>query len=337
MSALPASAQDNGQRCELGGYDPDLRPDPDGVATTVGITLFVVDIEQVDDVDQSFRADLFTVFRWTDPRLAASVRASGRENCRFSPEAVWTPQIVLFNRRDTAYQAPPRLVTDHDGNVEFIHHVQGTFRSPFDLREFPRDIQHLPLTFVSTEYGPEQLNLVVDQTTPVHAETMAVSGWSIVEETREFGVFRTEGTSATGGAEQFAQFDYRFHVRRELGYYVFRVIVPLTFIVLMSWAVFWIDPDMAGVQMGLAATSILTLIAFLFSLNAILPRLPYLTRMDVFLFASLAIVFFAFAEAVATAVLTKADRDKLALRIDRAARWVFPVLFATIIGVVWTL
>ena len=193
----------------------------------------------------------------------------------------------------------------------------------------------MSVNVVSTEYGPEKLRLLTDATAPVHAENFTISGWSIVEESREVGVFRTEGTSASGGPEQFVRFDYRIRVKRELGYYVFRVILPLTFIVLMSWAVFWIDPDMAGVQIGLAATSILTLIAFLFSLNAILPRLSYLTRMDVFLFASLAIVFFAFSEAVATAVLTKSNRESLALRIDRAARWVFPMLFVASHLVIW--
>jgi len=106
LGALPVSGQENSLRCDIGGYDPELRPDPEGVATPVRITLFVVYIEQVNDVDQSFRTDLFAVFRWADPRLAESVMASGRENCRFSPEAIWTPHLALFNRRDTAFQAP---------------------------------------------------------------------------------------------------------------------------------------------------------------------------------------------------------------------------------------
>jgi hypothetical protein len=72
----------------------------------------------------------------------------------------------------------------------------------------------------------------------------------------------------------------------------------------------------------------LTLIAFLFSLNAILPRLSYLTRLDLFVLASLALVFLAFLQAVATAALTASDRAGLATAIDRKARWLFPAFFA---------
>ena len=39
-----------------------------------------------------------------------------------------------------------------------------------------------------------------------------------------------------------------FRVKRIANFYVWRAILPLTFIVLMPRAVFWIDPDMVGVQ-----------------------------------------------------------------------------------------
>jgi hypothetical protein len=117
---------------------------------------------------------------------------------------------------------------------------------------------------------------------------------------------------------------------------VWRVIGPLTFIVLMSWAVFWIDPGSFGVQIGLASTSILTLVAFLFSLNNVLPPLSYLTRMDVFLFSSLALAFLAFGEAIMTAVLKGRGREGRALRVDRWARWAFPIAFAILQLALWT-
>jgi hypothetical protein len=47
---------------------------------------------------------------------------------------------------------------------------------------------------------------------------------------------------------------------------------------MMSWAVFYFEPDQIAPQIGLAATSILTLIAFLFSLGKILSPIVYLTK-----------------------------------------------------------
>ncbi len=74
----------------------------------------------------------------------------------------------------------------------------------------------------------------------------------------------------------------------------------------------------------------------MFSLSQVLPRLSYLTRMDIFLYSSLALAFLAFGEAVLTGVLNARDRDALSLRIDRWARWIFPIVFATLNLVLWT-
>ena len=107
--------------------------------------------------------------------------------------------------------------------------------------------------------------------------------------------------------------------------------VPLIVIVCMSWAVFWINPDQLGVQIGVASTSILTLIAFLFSLSSVLPPISYLTRMDFFVFSSLVLVFLAFGEAMLTCTLATQDRLSLARRIDVFARWIFPLSFVSVL------
>jgi len=109
------------------------------------------------------------------------------------------------------------------------------------------------------------------------------------------------------------------------------VIGPLTIIIFMSWAVFWIDPTQIAVQVGIATTAILTLIAFLFSLEARLPRISYLTSIDFFIFGSLTLVFLAFLQAILTCSLGFQGNVALARRIDRWSRWVFPLSFALVI------
>jgi hypothetical protein len=256
--------------------------------------------------------------------------------CRIPLGEVWEPQIVLFNRLEFGRQLAEVVHVDKEGNVYYLQRFQGFLRSPFNLRDFPLDRQVLPITLFSIEHGPDSVNLQFDTTAPSHTHELHLAGWNVVGESHHVGTLETRSADPSAENEHFVRFDYEFQVRRALEYYIWRVIGPLTFIVLMSWAVFWIDPGNFGVQIGLAATSILTLIAFLFSLNAILPPLPYLTRMDFFLFISLALVFVSFAEAVATAVLSASNREGLALRTDRWARWVFPGLFAVVHLVVWT-
>ena len=67
--------------------------------------------------------------------------------------------------------------------------------------------------------------------------------------------------------------------------------------------VFWIDPKQIAPQIGLAATSMLTLIAFQFAFIGLLPRISYLTRADRFILSSSVLVFIALVEAVTASTL----------------------------------
>jgi hypothetical protein len=244
--------------------------------------------------------------------------------------------VAGLNRRSMSVGLPDVVTVDTEGQVRYVQRIQSTLVAPMDLRDFPMDRQSLPITFISYEYDPESVPLTLDETTASRETDVPISGWEIDELVRRGGALEVESGGPTAEVSRFARFDYVFRVHRDIDYYVWRVIGPLTFIVLMSWAVFWIDPGNFGVQIGLASTSILTLVAFLFSLNNVLPPLSYLTRMDIFLFSSLALAFLAFAEAVMTAVLKAGDREALALRVDRWARWLFPAVFGILHLVLWT-
>ena len=126
---------------------------------------------------------------------------------------------------------------------------------------------------------------------------------------------------------------YRLTVeaRREVQYYLLKVLAPLMLIVFMSWAVFWIDPQQIGAQIGLSATAILTLVAYQFALADLLPRISYLTRADRFTLSSSVLVFLALVEAVTTSALTRQGRADTGNRLDRFSRVAFPIGLAVVI------
>ena len=115
------------------------------------------------------------------------------------------------------------------------------------------------------------------------------------------------------------------------------MIVPLLLIVFMSWSVFWINPQHFGAQLGVSTTSMLTLIAFRFTLRTILPPVAYLTSMDIFLTGSSILIFIALVETVATSVLAERGRNGLAMHIDRWSKILFPVMLilVTMLTVWW--
>ena len=78
-----APAQGSASGCELGDYDATQRPDPAGTPTEVGVGVYVIHLDRVDNLDQSFRLDAFFRLSWRDPRLAEVVSATSVKQCRF--------------------------------------------------------------------------------------------------------------------------------------------------------------------------------------------------------------------------------------------------------------
>jgi hypothetical protein len=121
---------------------------------------------------------------------------------------------------------------------------------------------------------------------------------------------------------------FEFTASRNVQYYIFKVILPLVLIVMMSWAVFRIDPVTSNSQISIAVTSMLTLIAYRFAVDSQLPRLPYMTRLDGFFLTSTLLVFLCLIEVLVTTILDNNKQAERAKKIDRYCRVIFPVVFA---------
>jgi hypothetical protein len=65
-------------------------------------------------------------------------------------------------------------------------------------------------------------------------------------------------------------------------------LLPLLLINIISWSVFWIDVKKEfSSQIGLGMTSLLTAIAYSFTISSSLPRVAYLTLIDYFILLEL--------------------------------------------------
>ena len=302
------------------------RPDPKGVATRVSIGFFIIDVVEIDDVAQTFKADVIATISWTDPRLALPQDAVDRADRILALDQLWDPTLTLVNRRNVQILAPDLARVSPDGNVTFQVRRFAEFASPLDLRDFPFDEQVLRIDIASTRYGPDEVELVVDNTTSGRLGDFSLAGWDI--ELGEITVSQID----LQGEERLVRIVQHLNAEREAGFFVTKVIVPLGLIVFMAATVFWVDPENIGPQLGISTASVLTLIAFQFSLVRMLPRVSYLTRIDLFVLGSMLLVFMALAEAIYTSRITKDGRHEDARRTDVYARAAYGTLFVLLVG-----
>ena len=152
---------------------------------------------------------------------------------------------------------------------------------------------------------------------------MTIPDWKVDYRDQGLGNYKTLNFS-------FNTFDARLVIKRKSGFYVWKVIVPLSLVVMMSWSVFWIDAKNIAAQLTVSVTAILTLIAFQFSVSQMLPAVPYLTTLDKFTLGTDFIVFLAFAESIITTLLYDNGKQQMSQTFDRVSRIAFPAIFAAL-------
>ena len=302
------------------GYDPSIRPDPEGTPTPVNVGVYVLDVTEINDIKQSFTSGMYFTVSYHDSRLA-DPSAPGMRT--FGLDEIWWPDLGVVNRRDVELIFPHLLKVDREGNVRYTQRVFGNFSARLDLRRFPFDDQRLPIEVASYSLGPDAIDLVMDKDHSGRLESLSLTGWKIV----------TGGVATLAGRTnslKFAQLVFHIEVVRKIPFYRWSVLVPLCLIVLMAWCVFFIPPQFLPSQIGLSTAAVFSLIAFRFSLRAMLPRLDYLTYLDEFVFASTVLVFLALGQAIATGRLAKMGHESLAHRIDVWTRSIYLVVFVVV-------
>jgi len=302
-------------------------PRSNGQPVQVKIGILLIDVVEIDDVTESFTADLKVRARWKDPRLSAAAFGHSLENCRFSIEDVWNPDIQPINQRGTVQKGKLQYLVASDGSVSVVARVFTILSNPLDMHDFPFDTQHLRIQFASMKYNPNEVTFITDEARTGRLEGLSIPGWRLINNFSDDTVAPLQGA-----VRDHPRFDHLIVIERQSSYYVWKFIVPLCFIVLMASGVFWLNPAGVPTQIGVGTASVFTLIAFLLGLRVVLPRVPYLTRMDELVLGATVLVFLALLEVIITSRMAQQDQLQRAHLIDRYARWMYPLAFVALLA-----
>jgi len=291
----------------------------------VYFSIYVLDVDEIRGDEQSFVTNLVVRLRWKDERLAHEGTRT-----RIMPVAdVWEGTLLCKQQQALFRPTMPEDVdVEPDGTVIYRQQWSGPLSQPLSLADFPLDTQDFNIDFLATGYRGGEIEFVPDVVPGAEhlvggglAETLSQPDWEVLSVKTEARPLRfEEGLEIPG-------FGLTFIAKRRFAYYLWNVMMPLWLIVIMSWVPFWVDPDRAEVQIGAASGTVLALVAQRIVVTNVLPRLPYLTRMDFLTLGTMVMVFTAFIQVVGTSILNYKGHRHLALKIDHLSRYVFPGAF----------
>ena len=171
------------------------------------------------------------------------------------------------------------------GALSYSKTFNGTQRKAFELSSFPFDGHYLQIVLAQEEELQQDLlltrNYLIDERDSgrlkANLEELKWNSqeWNMNELESGFDYF------------WYSELDmhlpvivYSAFVDRIPNYYILKILLPICFILIVTWSVFWIRAKDIESRLTVSIVSFLTLIAYNFVIQKELPTLGYLTLMD---------------------------------------------------------
>ncbi|XP_029558591.1 glycine receptor subunit alpha-2-like [Salmo trutta] len=298
------------------GYDARIRPNFKGPPVNVTCNIFINSFGSIAETTMDYRVNIFLRQKWRDPRLAYSKYPDSSLDLDPSMlDSIWKPDLFFANEKGANFHD---VTTDNkllrvfkDGTVLYSIRLTLILSCPMDLKNFPMDMQICTMQLESFGYTMNDLIFEWESKdkNPVQVAAGLTLPQFIMRDEKELG-YCTKSYN-TG---KFTCIEVKFHLERQMGYYLIQMYIPSLLIVILSWVSFWINMDAAPARVALGITTVLTMTTQSSGSRASLPKVSYVKAIDIWMAVCLLFVFAALLEYAGVNFVSRQQKDLLRLR-----------------------
>ncbi|KAM8938780.1 glycine receptor subunit alpha-3 isoform 1-T1 [Pelodytes ibericus] len=299
------------------GYDARIRPNFKGPPVNVTCNIFVNSFGSIAETTMDYRLNIFLRQKWNDPRLAYSEYPD--DSLDLDPsmlDSIWKPDLFFANEKGANFH---EVTTDNkllrifkDGNVLYSIRLTLTLSCPMDLKNFPMDVQTCIMQLESFGYTMNDLIFEWQDNAPVQIADGLTLPQFVLKEEKDLRYCTKHYNTG-----KFTCIEVRFHLERQMGYYLIQMYIPSLLIVILSWVSFWINMDAAPARVALGITTVLTMTTQSSGSRASLPKVSYVKAIDIWMAVCLLFVFSALLEYAAVNFVSRQHKELLRFRRKR--------------------
>ncbi|KPP78325.1 glycine receptor subunit alpha-2-like [Scleropages formosus] len=300
------------------GYDARIRPNFKGPPVNVTCNIFINSFGSIAETTMDYRVNIFLRQQWNDPRLAYSEYPD--DSLDLDPsmlDSIWKPDLFFANEKGANFHD---VTTDNkllrifkNGNVLYSIRLTLILSCPMDLKNFPMDVQTCTMQLESFGYTMNDLIFEWLPEGPVQVAEGLTLPQFILKDEKELGYCTKHYNTG-----KFTCIEVKFHLERQMGYYLIQMYIPSLLIVILSWVSFWINMDAAPARVALGITTVLTMTTQSSGSRASLPKVSYVKAIDIWMAVCLLFVFAALLEYAGVNFVSRQQKEFLRLRRRQA-------------------
>ncbi|XP_061608379.1 glycine receptor subunit alpha-2-like isoform X2 [Phyllopteryx taeniolatus] len=296
------------------GYDARIRPNFKGPPVNVTCNIFINSFGSITETTMDYRLNVFLRQQWNDPRLA--YKEYPDDSLDLDPsmlDSIWKPDLFFANEKGANFHD---VTTDNtllrifqNGNVLYSIRLTLTLSCPMDLKNFPMDSQTCIMQLESFGYTMNDLIFEWLDVGAVQVADDLVLPQFVLKEEQGLGYCTKHYNTG-----KFTCIEVKFHLERQMGYYLIQMYIPSLLTVILSWVSFWINMDAAPARVGLGITTVLTMTTQSSGSRASLPKVSYVKAIDIWMAVCLLFVFAALLEYAAVNFVSRQHKEFFRLR-----------------------
>uniref|UniRef100_A0A8C6Z2A5 Gamma-aminobutyric acid receptor subunit gamma-3 n=1 Tax=Nothoprocta perdicaria TaxID=30464 RepID=A0A8C6Z2A5_NOTPE len=276
-------------------YDKKLRPDIGIKPTVIDVDIYVNSIGPVSSINMEYQIDIFFAQTWTDSRLRFNSTMKILTLNSNMVGLIWIPDTIFRNSKTAEAHwitTPNQLLRIwNDGKILYTLRLTINAECQLQLHNFPMDEHSCPLIFSSYGYPKEEM---IYRWRKNSVEAADQKSWRLYQ--FDFmGLRNTSETVKTSAGDYIVMTIY-FDLSRRMGYFTIQTYIPCILTVVLSWVSFWIKKDATPARTALGITTVLTMTTLSTIARKSLPRVSYVTAMDLFVTVCFLFVFAALME-----------------------------------------
>ncbi|XP_030304699.1 gamma-aminobutyric acid receptor subunit gamma-4 [Calypte anna] len=279
----------------LKNYDNKLRPDIGIKPTFIDVDIYVNSIGPVSVIQMEYTIDIFFAQTWYDRRLRFNSTLKALTLNTNMVSRIWIPDTFFRNskRADSHWITTPNQLLRiwNDGKVLYTLRLTIEAECLLQLQNFPMDTHSCPLVFSSYGYPREE---IVYRWRRYSIEVSDQRTWRLYQ--FDFTGLRNTSEILRTGAGEYMVMTVSFDLSRRMGYFAIQTYIPCILTVVLSWVSFWIKRDSTPARTSLGITTVLTMTTLSTISRKHLPRVSYITAMDLFVSVCFIFVFAALME-----------------------------------------
>jgi hypothetical protein len=292
----------------------------------VRVGLVIRNMVAIDELKEDWQATGLLVAKWSDPELKYRSRG-GKYSYRDLPATLWRPDLEFSNEDAPTHLSFVDFYALPDGTIVFAQTFIATLSTNLDLRRFPFDSQLLPLVVQARGDDIDRTVLKADS----KDSAMPKPGYAGLAQWIPLSL-NAQLIPIPGSASGAKSVEFDLNVQRKPKSYVWKFIVPLLLLVIISWVTFWLSHEEFKTkdQLQSAISTLLIIVAFNITASTLLPKTEYITYIDALLFSSFIFVVISIATVVGIHLLQINQSEKRALFVRRLAGLALPVTFLAV-------